>query len=209
MTEYWPWWLGALGLGGVSILYLLLIGRLLGVSGSWAKVVAWKENREQQKAAETLVEDKEAMENAFMAETLAEFGEDAIRELQAEKEGDAESRAADISELESATPWTAHLVFLLSMFLGAFLVAWFNGQFELRLDLSDTHSRIFGSLWEVWLALLIGGMMVGFGTQMAGGCTSGHGLSGCARLLPASLLATAVFMASAIFLSLLMEVMIR
>ncbi len=209
MTEYWPWWLGALGLGGVSILYLLLIGRLLGVSGSWAKVVAWKENREQQKAAETLVEDKEAMENAFMAETLAEFGEDAIRELQAEKEGDAESRAADISELESATPWTAHLVFLLSMFLGAFLVAWFNGQFELRLDLSDTHTRIFGSLWEVWLALLIGGMMVGFGTQMAGGCTSGHGLSGCARLLPASLLATAVFMASAIFLSLLMEAMIR
>ncbi len=209
MTEYWPWWLGALGLGGVSILYLLLIGRLLGVSGSWAKVVAWKENREQQKAAETLVEDKEAMENAFMAETLAEFGEDAIRELQAEKEGDTEGKAADIGELESATPWTAHLVFLLSMFLGAFLVAWFNGQFELRLDLSDTHTRIFGSLWEVWLALLIGGMMVGFGTQMAGGCTSGHGLSGCARLLPASLLATAVFMASAIFLSLLMEAMIR
>ncbi|HEB66598.1 MAG TPA: hypothetical protein ENI93_01495 [Gammaproteobacteria bacterium] len=209
MTEYWPWWLGALGLGGVSILYLLLIGRLLGVSGSWAKVVAWKENREQQKAAETLVEDTEAMENAFMAETLAEFGEDAIRELQAEKEGDTGGKAADIGELESATPWTAHLVFLLSMFLGAFLVAWFNGQFELRLDLSDTHTRIFGSLWEVWLALLIGGMMVGFGTQMAGGCTSGHGLSGCARLLPASLLATAVFMASAIFLSLLMEVMIR
>ena len=209
MTEYWPWWLGALGLGGVSILYLLLIGRLLGVSGSWAKVVAWKENREQQKAAESLVEDAEAMENAFMAETLAEFGEDAIKELQAEKGSDTEGKAADIGELESATPWTAHLVFLLSMFLGAFLVAWFNGQFELRLDLSDTHSRIFGSLWEVWLALLIGGMMVGFGTQMAGGCTSGHGLSGCARLLPASLLATAVFMASAIFLSLLMEVMIR
>jgi len=209
MTEYWSWWLGALGLGGVSILYLLLIGRLLGVSGSWAKVVAWKENREQQKAAEALVDDTEAMENAFMAETLAEFGEDAIKELQAENPSEAEGKTTDIGELESATPWTAHLVFLLSMFLGAFLVAWFNGQFELRLDLSETHTRIFGSLWEVWLALLIGGMMVGFGTQMAGGCTSGHGLSGCARLLPASLLATAVFMASAIFLSLLMEVMIR
>ena len=208
MTEYWPWWLGALGLGGVSILYLLLIGRLLGVSGSWAKVVAWKENREQLKAAEALVEDTEAMENAFMAETLAEFGEDALRELQAEAP-EAEAAPARLDELESTTPWTAHLAFLLSMFVGAFLVAWFSGQFELRLDLSDVHSRIFGSLWEVWLALLIGGMMVGFGTQMAGGCTSGHGLSGCARLLPASLLATAVFMASAIFLSLLMEVMIR
>ncbi len=209
MSEYWPWWLGALGLGGVSILYLLLIGRLLGVSGSWAKVVAWRENREQQKAAEALVEDTDAMEDAFMAETLAEFGEDAIRELQGEAKTASAEGKADLGELESATPWTAHLVFLLSMFLGAFLVAWFTGQFELRLDLSDTHTRIFGSLWEVWLALLLGGTMVGFGTQMAGGCTSGHGLSGCARLLPASLLATAVFMASAVFLSLLMEVMIR
>ncbi len=212
MTEYWPWWLGALGLGGVSILYLLLIGRLLGVSGSWAKVVAWKENRDQLEAAEALVEDTEAMENALMAETLAEFGEDAIRELQAESatnEAAEPTATASLDDLESTTPWTAHLVFLLSMFVGAFLVAWFTGQFELRLDLSATHSRIFGSLWEVWLALLVGGMMVGFGTQMAGGCTSGHGLSGCARLLPASLLATAVFMASAVFLSLLMEVMIR
>jgi hypothetical protein len=58
---------------------------------------------------------------------------------------------------------------------------------------------------EVWLSLLFGGMMVGFGTQMAGGCTSGHGLSGCSRLIPSSLLATVVFMLSAISLSLLME----
>ena len=45
MTEYWPWWLGALGLAGVCFAYFLLVGRLLGVSGSWAKVVGWRENR--------------------------------------------------------------------------------------------------------------------------------------------------------------------
>ncbi len=210
MIEYWPWWLGALGLGGVGIIYLLLIGRLLGVSGSWAKVVAWKENRETLKANRALVEDTAAMENAFMAETLAEFGEDAVKELQGSyPEADQQEATVAVEDLEATTPWTAHLTFLLSIFAGAFVVAWYNGQFELRLDLSDVHSRIFGDTWEVWLAMLFGGMMVGFGTQMAGGCTSGHGLSGCARLIPASFLATLVFMLSAIFLSMLMEVMIR
>ena len=46
MTDYLPWWLGAIGLSSVSILYFLLIGRLLGVSGSWAKVVFWREQQQ-------------------------------------------------------------------------------------------------------------------------------------------------------------------
>lgn len=206
MTEYWPWWMGALGLGGVSVLYLVLIGRLLGVSGSWAKVVGWRENREIDKANEALVEDQDAMGSAFMAETLAEFGEGAIEELQGEA-GETDAGQPASASLEATTPWTVHLVFLLSVLAGSLLTAYVYGQFEFRLDLSDVHSQIFGTAWEVWVALLAGGVMVGFGTQMAGGCTSGHGLSGCARLIPASILATAVFMASAIFLSMLMEVM--
>lgn len=206
MTEYWPWWMGALGLGGVSILYLVLVGRLLGVSGSWAKVVSWKENREIEKANEALVEDQDAMGSAFMAETLAEFGEGALEELKGEEPEEAGSQPAPAS-LEATTPWTVHLVFLLSMLVGSLVTAYLYGQFEFRLDLSDVHSQIFGTTWEVWVALLAGGVMVGFGTQMAGGCTSGHGLSGCARLIPASILATVVFMVSAIFLSMLMEVM--
>jgi uncharacterized protein len=43
--------------------------------------------------------------------------------------------------------------------------------------------------------LLIGaGLLVGFGTRLANGCTSGHGLCGVSRLSPRSLAATAVFM---------------
>jgi uncharacterized membrane protein YedE/YeeE len=42
------------------------------------------------------------------------------------------------------------------------------------------------------------GLLVGFGTRMAGGCTSGHGVCGLARLSPRSLVATAVFMATAV-----------
>jgi uncharacterized membrane protein YedE/YeeE len=44
-----------------------------------------------------------------------------------------------------------------------------------------------------WMALA--GLLVGFGTGIGSGCTSGHGVCGIARRSPRSLLATAVFMA--------------
>ncbi len=45
------------------------------------------------------------------------------------------------------------------------------------------------------LPLLIGaGLLVGFGTRLGAGCTSGHGICGNARLSPRSMAATATFM---------------
>jgi len=41
-----------------------------------------------------------------------------------------------------------------------------------------------------------GGLLVGFGTRMGGGCTSGHGVCGLGRLSVRSLVAVLVFMAS-------------
>lgn len=43
--------------------------------------------------------------------------------------------------------------------------------------------------------IMIAGMLVGFGTRLGSGCTSGHGVCGMARLSPRSLTATAAFMA--------------
>jgi hypothetical protein len=40
------------------------------------------------------------------------------------------------------------------------------------------------------------GVLVGFGAGLGGGCTSGHGVCGIARLSPRSLVATAIFMAT-------------
>ncbi len=48
-----------------------------------------------------------------------------------------------------------------------------------------------------WAAVAIGGLLVGFGVRMAGGCTSGHGVCGMARLSTRSIVATLVFMATA------------
>ncbi len=206
--EYWPWWLGAIGLAAVTVLNFLLLGRLLGVSGSWAKVVGWKEDRERSAELKSLAEDKGGMEDALLAETLAEFGEASLKELNDEPDTEEASTRRVIKE-EQHTPWTVHFVFLLSMFVGGFLGAIISGHFKIELTLSPIHSQIFGADWEVWLALLFGGIMVGFGTQMAGGCTSGHGLSGCARLIPASLVATMTFMVSAILLSFMMQATLR
>ncbi len=207
MLEYWPWWLGAIGLAAVSVLNFFLVGRLLGVSGSWAKVVGWKDDRERTAELKSLADDRGDMGDALLAETLAEFGESSLEELDDEPGIDTPTQFA--AKSEQFTPWTVHLVFLLFMFVGGFLAAMVSGDFKLELTLSPIHSQIFGEDWEVWLALLFGGVMVGFGTQMAGGCTSGHGLSGCARLIPASLVATVTFMTSAILLSFLMEATIR
>lgn len=44
--------------------------------------------------------------------------------------------------------------------------------------------------------LIAGGLLVGFGTRLGNGCTSGHGVCGLARLSPRSLAATATFMAA-------------
>jgi uncharacterized protein len=45
--------------------------------------------------------------------------------------------------------------------------------------------------------MAVAGLLVGFGTAYGNGCTSGHGVSGLARLSPRSILATAIFMAMA------------
>ena len=48
-----------------------------------------------------------------------------------------------------------------------------------------------------WPAVMAGGLLVGFGTRLGGGCTSGHGICGNARLSKRSIAATVMFFISA------------
>ena len=48
------------------------------------------------------------------------------------------------------------------------------------------------------VVVVISGLLVGFGTRLGSGCTSGHGVCGIARLSPRSVVATAIFMAAAV-----------
>ena len=46
------------------------------------------------------------------------------------------------------------------------------------------------------LTVIIGGLLVGIGTGLGSGCTSGHGICGISRMSPRSIVATCTFMAS-------------
>ena len=49
-----------------------------------------------------------------------------------------------------------------------------------------------------WIVIIAAGLLVGFGTRLAGGCTSGHGIFGISRFSARSIAATVIFMAVAI-----------
>ena len=74
-----------------------------------------------------------------------------------------------------------------------------------------TYLFIFGAAPQVvvaasWPLLNVAGLLVGVGTRMGSGCTSGHGISGLARLSPRSFAAVLTFLATAILTVLVMRV---
>ena len=56
-----------------------------------------------------------------------------------------------------------------------------------------------------WLLIGVAGLLVGFGSRLGGGCTSGHGVCGMARFSTRSIIATIVFMATAAIVVALMR----
>lgn len=80
-------------------------------------------------------------------------------------------------------PRSLAVAFIIGLPLGALLVSALSG---------GVPTTFPSSPWP----LLIGGLLVGFGTRLGSGCTSGHGVCGMSRLSPRSLFATAMFMAS-------------
>jgi uncharacterized membrane protein YedE/YeeE len=56
-----------------------------------------------------------------------------------------------------------------------------------------------------WILIAVAGLLTGFGTRLAGGCTSGHGVCGIARLSPRSIAATMIFMGTAVIVVALMR----
>jgi uncharacterized membrane protein YedE/YeeE len=73
--------------------------------------------------------------------------------------------------------------------------------------LTQTFNGPGGTL--IIVALLLGaGVLIGLGTKIAGGCTSGNGLSGNAMLSPASLVATVTFFATGIAVTLITQALI-
>ncbi len=95
-----------------------------------------------------------------------------------------------------------HATFLVSVAVGGLLASLARGDFGA--GMGPAFAAHLGGGARSLLALGAGGVLVGFGTALCGGCSAGHGLTGCGRLMPGSLLATVVFFSAAVATSLLL-----
>lgn len=95
------------------------------------------------------------------------------------------------------------LTYLGGFIAGGLAVALLRGGFGFTLG--------YGRLGEVLPmallvpVLLVGGALIGYGARWGGGCTSGHGICGVSAFSPASLVATATFMATAVGVTFLLH----
>ena len=75
-----------------------------------------------------------------------------------------------------------NILFLLGLVIGPILYSFFTNN-EIKITISNS-----------FILLIIAGLFVGIGTRISGGCTSGHGISGCGRFSLRSIVATITFM---------------
>ena len=75
-----------------------------------------------------------------------------------------------------------NFLFLVGLMLGPLIYNLISGK---EINISISNSLIL---------LIIGGSLVGFGTRLSSGCTSGHGISGISRFSLRSIIATITFM---------------
>ena len=86
---------------------------------------------------------------------------------------------------DSGPPWRLAAAFVLGLPLGATVASVFIRQPNIEITASAP-------------ILIVAGLLVGFGTRLGNGCTSGHGVCGIGRLSLRSIVATLTFMATAI-----------
>ena len=82
---------------------------------------------------------------------------------------------------QTGPPWRIAAAFIVGLPVGAGIANLISGPVIARFPSSPA-------------VVLIGGLLVGFGTRMGSGCTSGHGVCGLSRLSPRSIVATLSFM---------------
>lgn len=90
-----------------------------------------------------------------------------------------------------ALDWECML--LVGILVGAFLSAHLSGRFQ-AIWVPAKWAAAFGNGPVLrWIVSLLGGIIMGFGARWAGGCTSGHGISGTLQLAVSSWLAATGF----------------
>lgn len=89
-------------------------------------------------------------------------------------------------------------MFVLGIVIGSFVSAYLSGEFRLRWLPSLWMARFGISIYPRFIVALVGGVVLGIGARWAGGCTSGHGISGTMQLALSSWLAVILFFISGV-----------
>lgn len=198
----WPWWLGAASLAGVTVGSCLVGRRPFGVSGILGRIVDWRRELSAERArAAMAAADGAALEAALLAATAEAFADPAPGLAAAPLAPRHEPAAPADAAPASRPTLAAHAVFLLAIVVGAFLASALRGSFSPTLALPEAYARLVAPGGWGFAVLGAGGVLVGLGTTISGGCSTGHGLTGCARLQPAGLAATVTFFGVAVAVS--------
>lgn len=78
--------------------------------------------------------------------------------------------------------WDYHMLFLAGTFIGSLASVMASRSFHFEMVPSTWSQRFGRSRIKRLLAAFLGGVIIMFGARMAGGCTSGHGISGSLQL---------------------------
>ena len=96
------------------------------------------------------------------------------------------------------------VMLLLGTVAGAFLAAWIGRELTLRWVPPMWEARFGESIGLRLVAAFAGGLLMAFGARLAGGCTSGHGISGTMQLAVGSWIAVICFFVGGIATAMLM-----
>lgn len=184
MNKYWNWWTGGLALGLVAALAVFLV-KPIGVSTQYVitDAIIWDALDD-----EVIVDGADsktgyASPNAYLDKSGGKYAKNA------------------------ANPINYSYVFVLAMILGGFIAARSSGsklEGEEKFMPAPWRERFGNSRWPRYLAAFGGGFLVLFGSRLAGGCTSGHMISGMLQTSLSGYLFAAGVFAAAIPLALFM-----
>lgn len=202
--HYLPWYAGGAAMAAVVLVHWFLLHRMMAVSGRFTALV----NRLRFGPEKKIDMSQAELEAALMAATAAAFGDDAIADDSEQKppSGEAEQKPsgpeAEMPKLNQPQSATTHIVFMVGLVLGGLLSVALAGRVNPSFGLrGEIFNGFFHSKASMAAVLVGGGVLVGFGTRMAAGCTSGHGLCGVSRFQSGSMLATASFFGAGIITS--------
>lgn len=195
-VETWPGWVGGAVISAVVVTLLMTRNRQLGVSSCYAFAIDrandWFEDRK--KKTEPPASAFPIPATAPVSDNPDEFPNPADFPMPGAFPMPSANASSTIQD-ESSWP----TVFLGGILLGGIVSGILARTFSSTSLALNFDYAGFDALWKLSplakaAVLFGGGILVGFGTRMGGGCTSGHAITGAPGLQKASIIAMCVFM---------------